>query len=132
MRDCLSDARLNAQDVDYLNAHGTATRANDQIETAAIKCVFRHHGYSMSVSSTKSVHAHCLGRSERARNDRLCNGDPRGRRAADSKLSSADSDCDLDVTPNEPRERKVRVALSNAFAMGGTDLTPCRACSAHS
>ena len=63
MRACLADAGLNPEDVDYLNAHGTGTKANDQIETAAIKRVFGEHADALSVSSTKSMHAHCLGAS---------------------------------------------------------------------
>ena len=63
MRACLADAGLNPEDVDYLNAHGTGTKANDQIETVAIKQVFGDQAKKLSVSSTKSMHAHCLGAS---------------------------------------------------------------------
>jgi len=121
MRACLFDARLNAEDVDYLNAHGTATRANDQIETAAIKRVFRHHAHSMSVSSTKSVHAHCLGAASALEMIACVMAIREGVVPPTANYREPDPDCDLDVTPNEPRERKVRVALSNAFAMGGTN-----------
>lgn len=65
MRACLADAGLNPGDVGYLNAHGTGTKANDQIETSAIKRVFGTHAKDLSVSSTKSMHAHCLGASGR-------------------------------------------------------------------
>ncbi|EPE93740.1 beta-ketoacyl-[acyl-carrier-protein] synthase family protein [Rhizobium grahamii] len=121
MRACLSDAGLNAEDVDYLNAHGTATRANDQIETAAIKRVFRHHAHSMSVSSTKSVHGHCLGAASALEMIACVMAIREGVVPPTANYREPDPDCDLDVTPNEPRERKVRVALSNAFAMGGTN-----------
>ncbi|AJD43695.1 beta-ketoacyl-[acyl-carrier-protein] synthase family protein [Rhizobium sp. SEMIA 4085] len=121
MRACLSDAGLNAEDVDYLNAHGTATRANDQIETAAIKRVFRHHAHSMSVSSTKSVHAHCLGAASALEMIACVMAIREGVVPPTANYREPDPDCDLDVTPNEPRERKIRVALSNAFAMGGTN-----------
>jgi nodulation protein E len=63
MRACLSDADLAVEDIDYVNAHGTGTKANDQIETAAIRRVFGVHADSLSVSSTKSMHAHCMGAS---------------------------------------------------------------------
>ncbi|WFU92046.1 beta-ketoacyl-[acyl-carrier-protein] synthase family protein (plasmid) [Rhizobium sp. CC1099] len=121
MRACLFDAGLNAEDVDYLNAHGTATRANDQIETAAIKRVFRHHAHSMSVSSTKSVHAHCLGAASALEMIACVMAIREGLVPPTANYREPDPDCDLDVTPNVPRERKVRVALSNAFAMGGTN-----------
>ncbi|MBB4232710.1 beta-ketoacyl-[acyl-carrier-protein] synthase family protein [Rhizobium mongolense] len=121
MRACLADAGLNAQDVDYLNAHGTGTKANDQIETAAIKRVFGDHAYSMSVSSTKSTHAHCLGAASALEMIACVMAIQEGVVPPTANYLEPDPDCDLDVTPNIPRERKVRVAMSNAFAMGGTN-----------
>ncbi|MFA1623560.1 beta-ketoacyl synthase [Rhizobium mongolense] len=121
MRACLADAGLNAQDVDYLNAHGTGTKANDQIETAAIKRVFGDHAYSMSVSSTKSTHAHCLGAASALEMIACVMAIQEGVVPPTANYLEPDPDCDLDVTPNVPRERKVRVAMSNAFAMGGTN-----------
>lgn len=121
MRACLADAGLNAEDVDYLNAHGTGTKANDQSETAAIKRVFGDHARSMSVSSTKSVHAHCLGAASALEMIACVMAIREGVVPPTANYREPDQDCDLDVTPNVPRERKVRVALSNAFAMGGTN-----------
>ncbi|AYG63998.1 MULTISPECIES: beta-ketoacyl-[acyl-carrier-protein] synthase family protein [Rhizobium] len=121
MRACLSDARLNAEDVDYLNAHGTGTKANDPIETAAINRVFRHHARSLSVSSTKSMHAHCLGASSALEMIACVMALREGVVPPTANYRVPDPDCNLDITPNVPRERKVRVALSNAFAMGGTN-----------
>ncbi|RNJ42524.1 beta-ACP synthase [Mesorhizobium erdmanii] len=121
MRACLADAGLNAEDVDYLNAHGTATKANDQIETAAIKRVFGQHAYSMSISSTKSMHAHCLGASGALEMIACVMAIREGVVPPTANYREPDPDCDLDVTPNVPRERKVRVALSNSFAFGGTN-----------
>ncbi|SEI20603.1 3-oxoacyl-[acyl-carrier-protein] synthase NodE [Rhizobium tibeticum] len=119
MRACLADAGLNAEDVDYLNAHGTGTKANDQIETAAIKRVFGDHAYSMSVSSTKSTHAHCLGAASALEMIACVMAIQEGVVPPTANYLEPDPECDLDVTPNVPRERKVRVAMSNAFAMGG-------------
>ena len=116
MRTCLADAGLAAEDIDYVNAHGTGTKANDQIETAAIRRVFGRHADRLSVSSTKSMHAHCMGASG-ALEMIACVVPPT------ANYRVPDPDCDLDVTPNVARERVVRAAISNAFAFGGTNAT---------
>jgi nodulation protein E len=121
MRACLADAGLNPEDVDYLNAHGTGTRANDQIETAAIKRVFGDAAYRLSVSSTKSMHAHCLGASGALEMIACVNAIREGIVPPTANFREADPECDLDVTPNVARERKVRAAISNGFAFGGTN-----------
>ncbi|MET2831078.1 beta-ketoacyl-[acyl-carrier-protein] synthase family protein [Mesorhizobium shangrilense] len=121
MRACLADAGLNPEDVDYLNAHGTGTKANDQIETAAIKRVFGDHAYRLSVSSTKSMHAHCLGASGALEMIACVMAIRESVVPPTANYRELDPNCDLDVTPNVPRERKVRVALSNSFAFGGTN-----------
>ncbi|MET3791997.1 beta-ketoacyl-[acyl-carrier-protein] synthase family protein [Aquamicrobium terrae] len=121
MRACLADAGLEPQDIDYLNAHGTGTKANDQIETAAIKRVFGEHAYKLSVSSTKSMHAHCLGASGALELIACVMAIREGIVPPTANYREPDPDCDLDVTPNVARERKVRAAISNAFAFGGTN-----------
>lgn len=121
MRACLADAGLNPEDVDYLNAHGTGTKANDQIETAAIKRVFGDHAYRLSVSSTKSMHAHCLGASGALEMIACVMAIREGIVPPTANFRQADADCDLDITPNVARERKVRAAISNSFAFGGTN-----------
>ncbi|MBN9548763.1 MAG: beta-ketoacyl-[acyl-carrier-protein] synthase family protein [Alphaproteobacteria bacterium] len=121
MRFCLADAGLNPEDVDYLNAHGTGTKANDQIETAAIKRVFGEHAPSLSVSSTKSMHAHCLGASGGLEMVACVMAIRDGIVPPTANYREPDPDCDLDVTPNVARERKIRAALSNSFAFGGTN-----------
>ncbi|MDG4878257.1 beta-ketoacyl-[acyl-carrier-protein] synthase family protein [Mesorhizobium sp. WSM4935] len=121
MRFCLADAGLNPEDVDYLNAHGTGTKANDQIETAAIKRVFGEHARSLSVSSTKSMHAHCLGASGGLEMIACVMAIRDGIVPPTANYREPDPECDLDVTPNTARERKVRAALSNSFAFGGTN-----------
>lgn len=121
MRACLADAGLNPEDVDYLNAHGTGTKANDQIETAAIKRVFGDAAYKVSVSSTKSMHAHCLGASGALEMIACVNAIREGIVPPTANFREPDPDCDLDVTPNVARERKVRAAISNGFAFGGTN-----------
>jgi nodulation protein E len=121
MRACLADAGFNPGDVDYLNAHGTGTKANDQIETAAIKRVFADHAKKLSVSSTKSMHAHCLGASGALEMIACVMAIREGIVPPTANYREPDPDCDLDVTPNVARERPVRTALSNAFAFGGTN-----------
>jgi nodulation protein E len=125
MQMCLADARLNAEDIGYINAHGTATKANDAIETAAIKLAFGDYARAVSISSTKSMHAHCMGASG-AIELLACIGALReGVIAPTINYNSADPDCDLDITPNTARERIVSAALSNSFAFGGTNAVLC-------
>jgi nodulation protein E len=121
MRACLADAGLTPEGVDYLNAHGTGTKANDQIETAAIKRVFGQHAYALSVSSTKSMHAHCLGASGALEMIACVMAIREGIVPPTANFVEPDPECDLDVTPNTARERKLNVAMSNAFAFGGTN-----------
>ena len=121
MRACLADAGLNPDDVDYINAHGTGTKANDQIETIAIKQVFGEHAARLSVSSTKSMHAHCLGASGALEMIACVMAIREGVIPPTANYREPDPDCDLDVTPNVARERKVCAAVSNGFAFGGTN-----------
>ncbi|RWP37148.1 MAG: beta-ketoacyl-[acyl-carrier-protein] synthase family protein [Mesorhizobium sp.] len=121
MRFCLVDARLNPEDIDYINAHGTGTKANDQIETAAIKRVFGDHAQKLSISSTKSMHAHCLGASGALELIACVMAIREGIVPPTANFRETDADCDLDITPNVARERKVRAAISNGFAFGGTN-----------
>lgn len=121
IRACLLDAGLSARDIDYVNAHGTGTKANDQIETAAIKAVFGGHSQQLSVSSTKSMHAHCMGASGAVEAIACIMAIREGVVPPTANYREPDPDCDLDVTPNIAKERLVRAALSNAFAFGGTN-----------
>ncbi|WP_295810770.1 beta-ketoacyl synthase [uncultured Nitratireductor sp.] len=121
LKSCLDEAGLVPADVDYINAHGTGTKANDKIETEAIKRVFGDHARKLSVSSTKSMHAHCLGASGALELIACVMAIRDGVVPPTAGYREADPDCDLDVTPNEARQRDVRVALSNGFAFGGTN-----------
>lgn len=121
MAACLDEAGLSAGDVDYINAHGTGTKANDRIETEAIRSVFGRHADRLSVSSTKSMHGHCLGASGALELIACVNAVREGLVPPTANFREADPDCDLDVTPNEKRHRDVRAALSNSFAFGGTN-----------
>jgi len=121
IRACLADAGLSAADVDYINAHGTATAINDKVESAVIHAVFGDRARSVAVSSTKSMHAHCLGASGALEAIACVNAIRENCVPPTMGFNEADPDCDLDVTPNAAREREVDVAISNAFAFGGTN-----------
>jgi nodulation protein E len=119
MRLALEDAKLAPSDIEYLNAHGTATTINDANETRAIKAVFGNHAKSLAISSTKSMHGHPLGAGggiEAAACIRAINEDwvP-----PTIGLDEPDPECDLDYIPNEGRDLKVNYAMSNSFAFGG-------------
>lgn len=121
MRRCLDDAGLQAGDVDYINAHGTGTQYNDRIETQAIRRVFGDCADGLSVSSTKSMHGHSLGASGALEMIACVNAILENLVPPTVGYTTPDPECDLDVTPNTARARKVDVALSNAFAFGGTN-----------
>ncbi len=123
MEVALSDAGIDADQVDYINAHGTSTPAGDQAETAAIKGTLGHHAKEVAVSSTKSMTGHLLGAAG-------------GVEAIFSVLSIRDQvapptinldnpspECDLDYVPHTAREMKIGVAMSNSFGFGGTNGT---------
>jgi nodulation protein E len=123
MEACLADADITPEDVDYINAHGTGTKANDEIETQAIRRVFGAHADRLSVSSTKSMHGHALGASSALEMIACVNAVREDLVPPTIGYREADPACDLDVTPNEARKRPVGVAISNAFAFGGTNVT---------
>ncbi|MDB5651944.1 MAG: 3-oxoacyl-(acyl-carrier-protein) synthase NodE [Hyphomicrobiales bacterium] len=119
IRACLEDAGLATGAVAYINAHGTGTKANDRIETQAIRSVFGADADGMSLSSTKSMHGHCLGASGAIELIACVNAIRDGVVPPTIGYTTPDPDCDLDVTPNAARERRIDVAMSNAFAFGG-------------
>lgn len=123
MQNCLDEAGLNEDQIHYINAHGTGTKLNDRIEIEAVKAVFGDHASGLSISSTKSMHGHCLGASGALELIACINAVRFGIVPPTINYTQADPDCDLDVTPNEARERPVDVAISNAFAFGGTNAT---------
>lgn len=114
----LTDGGLNADDIDYINAHGTATPANDPTETAAIKHVLGNRASEIGVSSTKAMHGHALGAAG-ALELIASLGAFEGVIPPTINFTEADPDCDLDYVPNEAREVPVRALLSNSFAFGG-------------
>jgi 3-oxoacyl-[acyl-carrier-protein] synthase II len=123
MRNALNDARLNPDQINYINAHGTSTPAGDTAETQAIKAAFSDHAGKVAISSTKSMTGHLLGAAG-------------GVEAVFAVLSlrdqiapptinytTPDPDCDLDYVPNTARNMQIRHVLSNSFGFGGTNGT---------
>jgi nodulation protein E len=119
MSQALADADLAPQDVDYINAHGTGTQANDSTETKAIRLAFGEHADRLAVSSTKSMHGHALGASGALELVAVIGALRDGAVPPTANLDEADPTCDLDYVPNVGREMPVRAALSNSFAFGG-------------
>jgi nodulation protein E len=119
MRMALEDARLAPSDIDYINAHGTATTANDINETAAIRRVFGAHAEKLSISSTKSMHGHCLGAGGGVEAVACIKAMQDNYVPATIGMDEPGRDCDLDYTPNEGRTRSLSYVMSNSFAFGG-------------
>jgi nodulation protein E len=119
IRSALDSAGLAPEDVDYVNAHGTATTANDATEAAAIRDVFGATTDRLSVSSTKSMHGHCIGGAGALELAATLMARTEGVIPPTVGIETVDPACPIDPTPNVARERPVRAALSNAFAFGG-------------
>ncbi|MET4568336.1 beta-ketoacyl-[acyl-carrier-protein] synthase family protein [Rhodanobacter soli] len=119
MRQALDDAGLAPQDVDYVNAHGTGTQANDVTESRAIRLAFGAHAERLAVSSTKSMHGHALGASGALELVAVIGALRDSVVPPTANLDQVDPACDLDYVPNVGRPMPVRAALSNSFAFGG-------------
>ena len=119
MRQALADAKLNPDDIEYINAHGTATRVNDVMETKAIKEVFGERARKLPVSSSKSMHGHVMGASGAIELVAAVEAMRQGVVPPTANYTEPDPECDLDCAPNQARELPVRAALSNSFAFGG-------------
>ena len=123
MRNAMNDAGINPEDVDYINAHGTSTPAGDIAETMAVKLAMGKHAFDLMVSSTKSMIGHSLGAaggieaifSILALRDQVV--------PPTINLDNPDPECDLDYVPNESRQSRLSVTMSNSFGFGGTNGT---------
>ncbi|HGG03897.1 MAG TPA: beta-ketoacyl-[acyl-carrier-protein] synthase family protein [Aliiroseovarius sp.] len=119
MKAALKDARLNPEDVTYINAHGTATAVNDRTECAAVRDAFGAQADRLMISSTKSMHGHLIGGTSAVELLACIMALREDVVAPTANYREPDPDCDLDVVPNTARDVKVNVAISNAFAFGG-------------
>ena len=119
MRAALKDARRNADDVDYVNAHGTGTLQNDRSETAALRDVFGSDARRIAVSSSKAVLGHGLGAAGALEMAVTALAIHKQIIPPTANFEAVDPDCDLDVVPNVARQADVNVAMSNSFAFGG-------------
>lgn len=119
MRLALEDAGLAPDRIDYVNAHGTGTQANDRCETRALRQVFGAHAQALAVSSTKAVHGHALGAAGALELVAAIGALREQVVPPTAHFLDADPDCDLDYVPNRARARPVRAVLSNSFAFGG-------------
>ncbi len=123
MRLALNDGDLAPEQIGYINAHGTATEANDRIETAAIRNVFGAHADKLAISSTKSMHGHALGAGSAIEAVVSVLSLKHGALPPTANFLTADPACDLDVIPNQARPVQVEACLSNSFAFGGLNAS---------
>ena len=119
----LKRAKLNPEDIDYVNAHGTSTPLGDEIEHAAVKRVFGEAAKNISMSSTKSAIGHLLGAAGAAESIFSILALRDGVVPPTLNLDNPSASCDLDLVPHQPKERPVRAALSNSFGFGGTNAS---------
>ncbi len=119
IRAALKDAGISPEQVDYVNAHGTGTTVNDATETAALHLAFGEHAPRLAISSTKAMHGHTLGAAGAIESIAAITALSTGILPPTINFNERDPECDLDYTPNCPREADLDYAISNSFAFGG-------------
>lgn len=119
IKGALRDGNLQPEEVGYINAHGTATQANDLMETGAIRLVFGEHADQLAVSSTKSMHGHTLGAAGAIESAAAILALHHSTLPPTANFNEVDPECNLDVVPNEARPAQINAAISNSFAFGG-------------
>ena len=119
MQNALKRGKVEATEIDYINAHGTSTQLNDKCETAAIKAVFNNYAYYIPISSTKSMTGHLIGAAGAIEAISCVLTIRKGIIPPTINLDDPDPECDLDYVPNKARQKKVRTALSSSFGFGG-------------
>lgn len=123
MERALTDAGLKAQDIDYINAHGTGTRKNDKCETLAIKKVFKEYASQMDISSTKSMHGHLLTAGGAMEVLVSILSIHNGFVPPTINYETEDPECDLSYTPNRAKTKKIVNVLTNSFGLGGINAS---------
>ena len=121
MQNALKDARYEAEQIDYINAHGTSTVLGDVAETMAVKRCFKEHAYKVLVNSTKSMTGHLLGAAGGIEAVFTAMAIRNQVSPPTINLHQAGEGCDLDYCPNEARNLRIRAAISNSFGFGGTN-----------
>ena len=119
MRMALDSARANDEELGYINAHGTGTTLNDQSETRAVKAAFGERAYQIPISSTKSMTGHMMGATGALEAIFCVRAVREGILPPTIHYETPDPECDLDYVPNQVREKKISLAISNAFGFGG-------------
>lgn len=123
MQMAIEDAGITPDKIDYINAHGTSTKYNDQFETEAIKKTFGDAAYKVAVSSTKSMTGHMLGAAGAVEAIICAKAISEGYIPATINYQNPDPDCDLDIVPNIGRKQNVEYAMSNSLGFGGHNAT---------
>ena len=123
MKEALKDAKLNPEDVDYINAHGTSTKLNDKIETVAFKKALGAHAKKVMISSTKSMTGHALGAAGGIEFIICCLTIKDGIVPPTINYEYPDPDCDLDYVPNTARKADIEVCMSDSLGFGGHNAT---------
>jgi len=121
MRMALEQSGITPEDVDYISAHGTGTPTNDRLETIAVKRTFGSQAYKIPISSVKSMLGHTMGAASAIEAAVCALTIERGEIPPTMNWHEQDPECDLDYVPNVARRHKVRVAMNNAYAFGGTN-----------
>ena len=119
MRKAIEDAEISVNEIDYINAHGTSTPANDKNETIAIKTLFEEKAYDIDISSTKSMTGHLLGGAGAFESMVCLLSIQNGKIPPTINLDNNDPDCDLNYTPNIPKDKNINIAMTNSFGFGG-------------
>ena len=119
----MRDAKLNPEDIHYINAHGTSTEVNDRVETAAIKGALGEAARKVPISSIKSMSGHLIAAAGAVEAITCLLSIRDGVLPPTINYETPDPDCDLDYVPNTAREKPVRYALSNSFGFGGQNIS---------